>query len=234
MLAEAAFLEKKKTAQHQADELRVQEELATAKAKMKIFDAEEASKHIKTPRSMLNVGNNKSAIKPEMNSFYQDVLKHHQYFQIPVDKRNTIDCMHQNNFNKREGNGWRKEVHGTKDQNVLVDDDNKHEIDTNEVLCRLMKQQSAPEVDTDSFDGNPLNYRYFMAIFKEVVENRIDDPCGQLIRLIKYTNGEAKELIMNCIHQPPIEVYQIAKMLLEKRYGHTHQLLGSYRKEIRE
>ena len=90
MLAEAAFLEKKKTAQHQADELRVQEELATAKAKMKIFDAEEASKHIKTPRSMLNVGNNKSAIKPEMNSFYQDVLKHHQYFQIPVDKRNRL------------------------------------------------------------------------------------------------------------------------------------------------
>ena len=108
LLAEAAFLEKKKTAQHQADELRVQEELATAKAKMKIFDAEEASKHIKTPRSMLNVGNNKSAIKPEMNSFYQDVLKHHQYFQIPVDKRNTIDCMHQDNFNKKGGNGWRK------------------------------------------------------------------------------------------------------------------------------
>ena len=201
---------------------------------MKIFDAEEASKHIETPRRMLNFGNDKSAIKPEIDTFGQDVLKHHQYFQIPVDKRNTIDCMHQNNFNKREGNGWRKEVHGTKDQNVLVDDDNKHEIDTNEVLCRLMKQQSAPEVDTDSFDGNPLNYRYFMAIFKEVVENRIDDPCGQLIRLIKYTNGEAKELIMNCIHQPPIEVYQIAKMLLEKRYGHTHQLLGSYRKEIRE
>ena len=49
-------------------------------------------------------------------------------------------------------------------------------IDTNEILCRLMKQQSTLEVDIDCFDGNPLNYRYFMAIFKEVVENRIDDP----------------------------------------------------------
>ena len=233
LLAEAAFLEKKKTAQHQADELRVQEELAQAKTRMKIFDPGQ-SKHMETPRRMLNFGNGKSAIKLEMNTFDQDVLKHHQYFQIPVDKRNTIDCMHQDNFNKKGGNGWRKEVHGTKDQNVLVDDDNKHEIDTNEILCRLMKQQSAPKVDNDSFDGNPLNYRYFMAIFKEVVENRIDDPRGRLIRLIKYTKGEAKELVMNCIHQPPREGYQIAKMLLEKRYGDPHRLLGSYRKEIKE
>ena len=78
---------------------------------MKIFDAEEASKHIETPRRMLNFGNNKSAIKPEMNTFGQDVLKHHQYFQIPADKRNTIDCMHQDSFNKKGGNGRRKEVH---------------------------------------------------------------------------------------------------------------------------
>ena len=54
-------------------------------------------------------------------------------------------------------------------KNVLVDDGNKHEIDTNEILCRLLKQQSALEVDIDCFNGNPLNYRYFMAIFKEVV-----------------------------------------------------------------
>ena len=115
-----------------------------------------------------------------------------------------------------------------------MDDENKPEIDTNEILCRLIKQQSAPEIDTDSFDGNLLNYRYFMAIFKEVVENRIDDPRGRLIRLIKYTKGEAKELVMNCIHQPPREGYQIVKMLLEKRYGDPHRLLGSYRKEIKE
>ena len=30
-----------------------------------------------------------------------------------------------------------------------------------------------------------------MSIFKEVVEDRIEDPTGRLIRLIKYTDGEA-------------------------------------------
>ena len=86
---------------------------------------------------------------------------------------------------------------------MLVDDNNKHEIDNNEILI-------------DCFDKNPLNYRYFMAIFKEVVKNRINDPRGQLIRLIKYTKGEAKELVMNYTRQPPREGYQIAKMLLKK------------------
>ena len=62
LLAESASLDNKKTAQHQADELPVQEQLTQAKARMKIFDAEEASKHIETPRRMLNFGNDKSAI----------------------------------------------------------------------------------------------------------------------------------------------------------------------------
>ena len=42
---------------------------------------------------------------------------------------------------------------------MLVDDDNKDEIDASEILCRLVRQQSAPEVDIDCFDGNPLNYQ---------------------------------------------------------------------------
>ena len=105
-------------------------------------------KHIETPRKMLNFDNGKSAIKSKINTSNQGALKDHQYFRIPADKRSTIDCMHQDNFNKKGGDSWKKEVHGTKDQRVLVDDDKKHDIDTNEILCRLMEQQSAPEVGT--------------------------------------------------------------------------------------
>ena len=56
----------------------MQEELAKAKARTKIIDAEEGSKHIETPRRMLNFGNDKSAIKLEMNTFDKDVLKHRE------------------------------------------------------------------------------------------------------------------------------------------------------------
>ena len=30
----------------------------------------------------------------------------------------------------------------------------------------LLKQQSAPEIETDAFDGNPMEFHYFMTVFK--------------------------------------------------------------------
>ena len=57
-----------------------------------------------------------------------------------------------------------------------------------------MKQQSAPEIDLDAFDGNPLN---FMVVFREAVEKKIEDPLGRLTWLIKHTTGEVKDLIKN-------------------------------------
>ena len=46
------------------------------------------------------------------------------------------------------------------------------------VLCLLLKQQAAPDVEIDAFDGNPFNYSYFMTLFKETVERKINDPKG--------------------------------------------------------
>ena len=57
-----------------------------------------------------------------------------------------------------------------------------------------MKQQSTPEIDLDVFDGNPLNFHYFMAVFRETVEKKIEDSCGRLSQLIKYITGEVKDM----------------------------------------
>ena len=65
-----------------------------------------------------------------------------------------------------------------------------------ETLCKFLKQQAAPEVDIEYFDGNPLNYHFVMALFFEVVETKIDDFMG---RVINYTVGEPKELMKHCI-----------------------------------
>ena len=72
-----------------------------------------------------------------------------------------------------------------------------------------------------------------MVIFKEVVEKRIEDTRGRLTRLIKYTTGEAKDLIKHCIQQPLSEGYTNALELLRIRYGDPPKLLATYRKEIR-
>ena len=65
----------------------------------------------------------------------------------------------------------------------------------NEMMCRLLKQQSAPEIEIDVFDGNPMEFHYFMAVFREVVEKRVDDEWGKLTHLIKYTKGDAKNMV---------------------------------------
>ena len=55
------------------------------------------------------------------------------------------------------------------------------------MLCRLVKEQSAPDVGREEFDGNPLNFNYFRSLFRETVGKKIDDPEGRLTRLIKNT-----------------------------------------------
>ena len=96
------------------------------------------------------------------------------------------------------------------------------------MLCKLIEQQDAAEVDIDTFSEDPLEYHYFMEVFKEVVEKRIEDPRGRLTRLIKYITGEAKELIKYCIQQHLAEGYENATALLEKRYGDPFKILPSY------
>ena len=38
------------------------------------------------------------------------------------------------------------------------------------MMCKLLSQQSAPNVDLDISDGNPLEFDYFMSIFEEMVD----------------------------------------------------------------
>ena len=103
-----------------------------------------------------------------------------------------------------------------------------------DALCKLLHLQAIPEVDTEQFDANPLNYYYFIALFVEVVETKIEEPRGRLTRLIKFTTGEARELIKHCIQLPHNGGYQHARALLERAYGNPHKILSSYRKEIKE
>ena len=66
------------------------------------------------------------------------------------------------------------------------------------MLCKLVKEQSAPQVD-----GNLLENTYFMSMFRESVEKKTEDPKSRLTRLIQYTRGEAKDLMKNSINGRP-------------------------------
>ena len=49
-----------------------------------------------------------------------------------------------------------------------------------EILCKFVKEQSAPEVDLQPFDGNPLEYTYFISMFRKSVKKKIEGPKGRL------------------------------------------------------
>ncbi len=103
-----------------------------------------------------------------------------------------------------------------------------------ESIVKLLQLQTAPTVDIDEYDGNPLEFNYFLATFKEVVEQKVEDPRGRLTRLIKYTKGEAKELIKNCIQEDPSSGYIHAMSLLRTQYGNPHIIARAYIKELRK
>ena len=101
------------------------------------------------------------------------------------------------------------------------------------MLCSLLRLQSAPNVDIQTFRGDPLEYNFFMSSFREAVERKIDDPHGRLVLLLKFTDGKAKETIGHCIQHPSEIRYRLVKLLLEDHYGHPHRILAAYRKEIK-
>ena len=76
---------------------------------------------------------------------------------------------------------------------------NKNTEELSQIMCNLLCHQSAPNEEIETFIGNPLDYHYFMSVFKEAVAYKIDDPRGRLLRLLKYTEGEARETIKHCI-----------------------------------
>ena len=103
-----------------------------------------------------------------------------------------------------------------------------------EMLCKLVKEQTAPQVDLEPFDWNPLEYICFMSMFRDSVEKKIENPKGRLTRLIQYTRREAKDLIKNFINDGPEYGYNNAMEILHRQCGNSHTLLSSYRREVRQ
>ena len=118
--------------------------------------------------------------------------------------------------------------------NIIPSTPTPDSLKLQEAMVDMIKLQAAPKPDIDTFSGDPLEYLYFKANFKEVVESTVPDERGRLTRLIKYTDGEAKDLIKHLVHHADHNTcYTTAMRLLDKEYGNPHLLSCSYLKELR-
>ena len=106
-----------------------------------------------------------------------------------------------------------------------------------EALCdtmsKMVKMQSAPVVDVDIFEGDHLKYHMFRANFKDLVESTVDDERGRLNRLIKFTAGEAKELVNGYILDESGKCYSNALSALDEEYGNVYRVASAYNKQLR-
>ena len=98
----------------------------------------------------------------------------------------------------------------------------------------MVRALKAPPAEIDVFSGDPLEYEYFRSNFREAVEKLIDDQRGRLTRLIKYTDGDAKDLIKHCVHGDPTHCYDQAILLLDAEYGSSHRISYAYLQRLQE
>ena len=122
-----------------------------------------------------------------------------------------------------------------KSESVVSDFNSRPNGDQSENLSNalfdLVQMQGAPSVSLEVFDGDPLNYIFFMTNFEDNVEKRISDSKGRLARLLNFTSGEANDLIQCCVYRVG-DSYEYAKSLLKRKYGDPHRIMIAYRKQL--
>ena len=231
MIAEVELLQQKQIIQNEAEKLKIKERLAKAQARIQAYNNIE-----------LENGNEREQLQPKllednwMRSIRTDDASRVSKIEIEQEKGSVITRKKQN---AQYRNTWdlqdkmdRVNLSNKTAKEELVHGRNQNNI--TEMMCELLRQQAAPELEIDIFDSNPMDFDYFMAVFKEVVENRMPVPRGRLTRMIKFTKGEAKKIAKNCIQLPSQVGFKTAKRLLTERFGDPHIITASYCKEIKQ
>ena len=248
----ASFRKQQKTKKLGVEEMKLEEKLVKAKARVKIIEAQEELEKSKTLSSCLNSGNqirsnenlsfrggtanNMQSINQDMNVL-QLCNKNITKVKSPkisetFAKASPSHPVTVHNF-CNDNNRFIGARSTDNTSRTIRSRDDEERKGVSEMICKLLQYQGVPEVKIDNFNGNPLEYRYFVSMFNQVVIKKVSDQTGRLTRLLKFTGGEARELIKHCIHFPPETGYETAMRLLNSRYGNPHYLLASYSKEIK-
>ena len=224
--AEATFLLEKQKAENQTKILQIQGEVARAKAKARVY---EDCNQMEINSEVDEVESKLYEEKVQQGWKYKDQRQEDLRVNVE-DNKSDVKVVPEEKKSKSLAGGRSKSIRSDGVEYGHLPD--KTQPDMVAMMSKLLRQQVAPDVDIDSFTGNPVEYHYFIALFDEVVEKKIDDPWGKLTRLIKYTGGQPK-MMKHCIQQPATVCYKNGRLLLEEKYGNPHQILAAYCKEIK-
>ena len=106
---------------------------------------------------------------------------------------------------------------------------NSENISRSELLGLL----NLPSVQLDYFDGDPLQYHSFFAVFDERVDRVTSDCRIKLSRLLQYCTGKAKRAIRFCSLIDGDQGYTEARNILKKRFGNQHLIADCIIKNLK-
>ncbi|XP_071832390.1 uncharacterized protein [Apostichopus japonicus] len=93
------------------------------------------------------------------------------------------------------------------------------------------RESALPSPRLDPFDGSDLlSFTPFIRNFQHVVEDKTQNPARRLELLLRFTEGEAHDLIKECTAiEPPASGYERAKWLLQRNFGQPQVLAAAYK-----
>ena len=134
----------------------------------------------------LEGGKEKEQLQPKlmednwMRSIRMDNASRAAKIEIEQDRgavitRKEQNAQHRNTWDLQDKVNRENLPDKTKNKKLEYEKDQKN---VTEMMCERLQQQAAPDLEIDIFDGNSMDFHYFMAVFKEVVENKVTDPRG--------------------------------------------------------
>ena len=165
--AEATFMQKKRYAELQAESYRIEEEIAKAQARVKIYEEENIDQ--KVPLKALTVADIKSG-----DSRYPVITKKQKYLDENEKSSAATQFQARPRFNRfsttnnQQGELQNNQHHRQDQQSSITENQNEvtdritepceKDSEIGNMLYQLVKEQSAPRIDIEVFDGNPLHY----------------------------------------------------------------------------
>ena len=228
------MLRKQQTLQIQQDELKLDLELAKAKAREHVFAENERSS------------------TDGMNSYYSKQVKVMQQDRICTSQEpgvhpttpETESTAHRTparitthtstpatgSYSKLNRNAQPFIPNVLQQDNTASYPTEQHLVSTNMLISAL----SLPQPEVTKFEGDILNFSSFITAFDSRVAARVQSSADKLYYLDQHLVGECKELISGCFHMEPDSGYVQARNLLTKEYGDPYKLSMEYINKIHD
>ena len=112
-------------------------------------------------------------------------------------------------------------VTGVNAGTIIPGNNQLQSLQTLDILC-------LPKPELSSFDGNPVNYHFFMNAFNTCIDATAVSEAVKLNRLFELCKGKALTLIKPCAVMNPVEGYSKARTLLAERFGNEYVIAEAW------